>query len=108
MNRGRAWRTILAGAALAAAGVAVTVRARRARRRPTGPVGGTGFVGRNARLARLGARTTGGYAAHRARRVFASAERREELDRAHEIRSAEQVAAELGNMKGALMKLGRW
>ncbi len=29
------------------------------------------------------------------------------LDREHEIRSAEQVAAELGNMKGALMKLGQ-
>jgi predicted unusual protein kinase regulating ubiquinone biosynthesis (AarF/ABC1/UbiB family) len=56
---------------------------------------------------RLGARTTGGYAVHRARRVFASAERRDELDRAHEIRSAEQVATELGNMKGALMKLGQ-
>ena len=80
---------------------------RRARRAAAGPVVGTGFLARNARLARLGARTTGGYAVHRARRVFASAERREALDREHEIRSAEQVAAELGNMKGALMKLGQ-
>jgi predicted unusual protein kinase regulating ubiquinone biosynthesis (AarF/ABC1/UbiB family) len=67
----------------------------------------TGFVARNLRLARLGARTGRGYATHRARRVFASAARREELDRAHEIRTAEQVAAELGHMKGALMKLGQ-
>lgn len=67
----------------------------------------TGFVGRNARLARLGARTSGGFAVHRARRVFASAERRETLDREYEIRTAEQVATELGNMKGALMKLGQ-
>ena len=44
---------------------------------------------------------------HRARRVFASAERRETLDREYEIRTAEQVATELGNMKGALMKLGQ-
>ena len=58
---------------------------------PSGPVAETGFVGRNARLARLGARTSGGFAVHRARRVFASAERRETLDRAYEIRTAEQV-----------------
>jgi predicted unusual protein kinase regulating ubiquinone biosynthesis (AarF/ABC1/UbiB family) len=39
--------------------------------------------------------------------VFAGAERRETLDRAYEIKTAEQVATELGNMKGALMKLGQ-
>ncbi len=44
---------------------------------------------------------------HRARRVFAAAERREELDRRFEIRSVEQVVATLGNLKGALMKLGQ-
>jgi predicted unusual protein kinase regulating ubiquinone biosynthesis (AarF/ABC1/UbiB family) len=95
-------------AALAVTAAAVARLVARRRRSPAaGPVQGTGFVSRNLRLARLGAKTTGGYAAHRARRVFASAERREELDREHEIRSAEQVAAELGNMKGALMKLGQ-
>jgi predicted unusual protein kinase regulating ubiquinone biosynthesis (AarF/ABC1/UbiB family) len=104
VNRCRALRGLAAVAAVAATVVLVATR----RRRPTaGPVRGTGFVSRNLRLARLGARTTGGYAAHRARRVFASPERRDELDREHEIRSAEQVAAELGNMKGALMKLGQ-
>ena len=51
---------------------------------------------------------SGGYAVHRARRVFASAERREELDREHEIRTRpSRSRAELGNMKGALMKLGQ-
>ena len=54
-----------------------------------------------------GARTTGDFAVHRARRVFADAARREELDRAFEIRTAEQVAEALGQMKGALMKLGQ-
>jgi predicted unusual protein kinase regulating ubiquinone biosynthesis (AarF/ABC1/UbiB family) len=44
---------------------------------------------------------------HRARRVFASAERREALDAAHELRTAEQVADALGDMKGALMKVGQ-
>lgn len=95
-------------AAVVAGAVAGRILARRRDGVATiGPVAGTGAVTRSLRLARLGARTTGGLAAHRARRVFASAERRETLDREHEIRSAEQVAAELGNMKGALMKLGQ-
>jgi predicted unusual protein kinase regulating ubiquinone biosynthesis (AarF/ABC1/UbiB family) len=100
-------RAAFAAAAIVAIGSAAFLGARRRRTRPSSPVIETGFVGRNARLARLGARTTGGYAMHRARRVFATAERREVLDREHEIRTAEQVATELGNMKGALMKLGQ-
>ena len=62
---------------------------------------------RNLELARLGSKVGVDYAAHRARRVFASAARREELDTEFELRSAEQVVATLGNMKGALMKLGQ-
>ena len=46
-------------------------------------------------------------ATNRARRVFASAERKEALDAELELRTAEDVAATLGNMKGALMKLGQ-
>jgi predicted unusual protein kinase regulating ubiquinone biosynthesis (AarF/ABC1/UbiB family) len=42
-----------------------------------------------------------------ARKVFAGAERKEELSRAREFKTAQQVAAELGNMKGALMKVGQ-
>jgi len=99
--------TIAIGVALVGAAVVAGVAGARVRRRATGPVVGTGLLARNARLARLGARTGSGYAFHRARRRFASAERREDLDREHEIRTAEQVAATLGNMKGALMKLGQ-
>ncbi len=62
---------------------------------------------RNVEVAKLGSRVGAGWAAHRARRVFASAERREILDASFELRSAEQVVAALGNMKGALMKLGQ-
>ncbi len=62
---------------------------------------------RNVEVARLGSQVGVGWAAHRARRVFASAERRDALDAEFELRSAEQVAAALGNMKGALMKLGQ-
>ncbi|MBA3652728.1 MAG: AarF/ABC1/UbiB kinase family protein [Actinobacteria bacterium] len=62
---------------------------------------------RNVDVAKLGSRVGADWAAHRARRVFASAERREQLDTEFELRSAEQVVAALGNMKGALMKLGQ-
>ena len=58
-------------------------------------------------MARLGGRTGSAYAWHRARRAFASAERKESLDAAFELRSAEAVAETLGHMKGALMKLGQ-
>ncbi len=67
----------------------------------------TSRAGRNLHLARIGGRTGGAYALHRARRVFADAGRRRTLDAAFELRSAEQVAEALGNMKGALMKLGQ-
>ena len=39
--------------------------------------------------------------------MFASAARKEELDAELELRTAEDVAATLGNMKGALMKFGQ-
>ncbi len=47
------------------------------------------------------------YAGTAARKTFASAERRAELDRTRELATAQQVADELGQMKGALMKLGQ-
>jgi predicted unusual protein kinase regulating ubiquinone biosynthesis (AarF/ABC1/UbiB family) len=62
---------------------------------------------RNARLARLGARVGLTYASTAARKTFASYEQHEQLDRDRELRTAEQVAGELGQMKGALMKLGQ-
>jgi len=90
------------------AGVAV---ARARRRGPTGswpgPVRHGRRGARNARLAVLGARTGGAWATHRARRAFADAGRRQQLDREFELRTAEQVAEALGHMKGALMKVGQ-
>ena len=68
---------------------------------------GSTLLARNARLARLGARAGGRQAIAKAQGVFASAERREALDRSVELRHAEDVARELGQMKGALMKLGQ-
>ena len=62
---------------------------------------------RNLQLAGLGAKVGGAYATTAARKVFASHDRRAELDRERELRTAEAVAERLGNMKGALMKLGQ-
>ncbi len=62
---------------------------------------------RNSRLARLGARVGFGHASTKARSVFAGAERKEQLSRDRELKTAQQIASELGNMKGALMKLGQ-
>ena len=62
---------------------------------------------RNAQLARLGTRVGATYATTAAKKVFASAERRVALDHERELRTAEQVAERLGQMKGALMKLGQ-
>ena len=84
----------------------VVARARRSSG-ARGPVLGNTLLARNARLARLGARAGGRHALARAQGVFASAERREALDRSVELRHAEDVARELGQMKGALMKLGQ-
>jgi predicted unusual protein kinase regulating ubiquinone biosynthesis (AarF/ABC1/UbiB family) len=64
-------------------------------------------VDRNAELAKLAGQVGATAAANRARRVFASAARKEELDTELQLRTAEQVAARLGNMKGALMKIGQ-
>ena len=64
-------------------------------------------VDRGVRLARLGARRAAGYAGNRARRLAATEARRAELDEAFLIRSADDVARELGHMKGAMMKAGQ-
>ena len=58
-------------------------------------------------MAGVGAKAGGQYALHRARKVFASAERHAELDAAFELQTAESIAEALGNMKGAMMKLGQ-
>ncbi len=96
---------VVAGAGLAASAVGALLRSRGGRLRPA--LRQTGRAARSARLAGLGARTGGTLAMHRARRIFASAERREALDAEFELRTAEQVAESLGHMKGALMKLGQ-
>jgi predicted unusual protein kinase regulating ubiquinone biosynthesis (AarF/ABC1/UbiB family) len=101
-KRRRRWPFVLSGIfGVVAAGAAVL-----AQRDAHGRMGRS-WAGRSARLARMGAKVGGTYASTAARKTFASAERRGQLDRQREFRTAEQVAEELGQMKGALMKLGQ-
>ncbi|MFN8038262.1 MAG: AarF/ABC1/UbiB kinase family protein [Acidimicrobiales bacterium] len=108
MKRTRVLAASTAGAIVAAALVRQVQRGRAAH--PAGgghPIRHASQAARNAQLARVGAKAGAGFAAHRAKRVFASAERKEALDRQFELQTAEQVAEALGNMKGAMMKLGQ-
>lgn len=75
--------------------------------RSDGPVTGQTAEARKAELAALGGRLGAAGAAHRARKVFASAERRQALDEEHMLRTAEEVTRTLGGMKGVIMKLGQ-
>jgi predicted unusual protein kinase regulating ubiquinone biosynthesis (AarF/ABC1/UbiB family) len=89
----RRWGAV--AVALAAAGVALPRLAR------------SRVVRRRAEVARLGARVGARTAMNRAQRVFADADRREELSDALSLQTAEDVARTLGQMKGALMKVGQ-
>jgi predicted unusual protein kinase regulating ubiquinone biosynthesis (AarF/ABC1/UbiB family) len=63
--------------------------------------------GRGAALARLALRIGGRYVARSPRLIFASVERRGQLRHDLALRTADEVAEELGSMKGVLMKLGQ-
>ena len=94
-------RRVVAGAAAAALALGVGATAATARRRPAIR------LRRSARVWRLSARNSARYAAMRVRGMGSPAERRAELDAQFAIRTAEHVAAELGQMKGVLMKAGQ-
>ncbi len=93
----------LVGAAAVVGGVVTLLR----RRRDHGPVRHGRRAVRNLRIALLALRTGGSWAAYRTRRAFADAGEQRELDTRFELRTAEQVAETLGQMKGALMKIGQ-
>jgi predicted unusual protein kinase regulating ubiquinone biosynthesis (AarF/ABC1/UbiB family) len=100
---------VLAVVATATAGALAVQEANRRRDASVaaGPISTSGRNARTAAMAGLGARAGSQYALHRARKVFASAERHAELDAAFELQTAESIAEALGNMKGAMMKLGQ-
>lgn len=90
-----------------AAAAAVRLLATRRRAATHAPVTQQSRAARNVALARLGASVGSSYATLHARKLFASAARREQLDAEFQLRTAEDVATRLGQMKGALMKLGQ-
>ena len=104
-------RILLAVGTAAAVGAVAWSRRRRATAPAPAvsglPVGATGRLQRSALIAGTATKLGGGWAVDRARGVFADAARREELDLARQLRTAEAVADTLGNMKGAMMKLGQ-
>jgi predicted unusual protein kinase regulating ubiquinone biosynthesis (AarF/ABC1/UbiB family) len=63
--------------------------------------------GRGAAMARMLLRIGGRYAARSPRLLFASVQQRDELRHDLALRSADEVAEELGSMKGVLMKVGQ-
>ena len=112
MGRSGAGRWVGRGlrAALVAGGLGLGVSAvRRRQQRGQGrlPVSRTSRAARNLELARMGVGIGSAFAATNARKLFASAERRVELDEQLKLRTAEHVAERLGHMKGALMKIGQ-
>src|SRR2546425_533862 len=100
----RVSRVVFATASVLAAGAAAVGVATRSK---AGPVSHRSAIARRLKVARLGTKAGGTYAVHRARRVFANAARKEELDTRFEIKTAEEVAATLGDMKGLMMKVGQ-
>ncbi len=106
MNRRSRTALWLSAGGLAALGTAAVARSRRTAATPTA-IDQRGRGGRNALLARLGIQVGTTYATTQARKLFATAERRVELDHERELKTAEQIADRLGQMKGAMMKLGQ-
>ncbi len=94
-------------AALILAGTAALVAVHHAMRPQPGPIASAGRGRRTLKMAGLGAQAGRQYALHRARRAFASAERQGELDERFELQTAESITEALGQMKGAMMKLGQ-
>jgi predicted unusual protein kinase regulating ubiquinone biosynthesis (AarF/ABC1/UbiB family) len=62
---------------------------------------------RTARVWRLTARNGARYVAHRVLRLRSRGTRRDQLDQQFALRTSEDVARELGDMKGAMMKFGQ-
>ncbi len=107
-SRARTALTLIGLVTAAAAGaLAVKEARRRADADTSSPIDTSSRAQRTAAMAGIGAKAGGAYAVHRARRAFASAERQVFLDHQFELKTAESITEALGNMKGAMMKLGQ-
>lgn len=94
----------LASMVALAAGLAAAAQ-RQASERVASPL--TSRFGRSARVWKLSARNSARFAVSRVRGIGSAEARRAELDEQFAIRTAEDVAKELGEMKGVLMKAGQ-
>ena len=102
MNRSR----VASIAVLAAVAAAMTAAAAKAKQAASAsPI--TSRFGRTARIWKLSARNSARFAIFKVRGVASPADRRAQLDEQFAIRTAEDVAKELGEMKGVLMKAGQ-
>ncbi|WP_158412400.1 ABC1 kinase family protein [Ilumatobacter nonamiensis] len=88
--------------ALAAGLAAAAQRAGKSKATPL-----TSRFGRSAKVWKLSARNSARFAVSRVRGIGSAEERRAQLDEQFAIRTAEDVAQELGEMKGVLMKAGQ-
>jgi predicted unusual protein kinase regulating ubiquinone biosynthesis (AarF/ABC1/UbiB family) len=94
-----------AALAALAAGLAAAIAANKAR--PTDPAPVASRLNRSMRVWKLSARNSARFAVSKIRGVGSPAERRAELDEQFAIQTAADVAKELGEMKGVLMKAGQ-
>jgi predicted unusual protein kinase regulating ubiquinone biosynthesis (AarF/ABC1/UbiB family) len=93
--------------ALAAFGAVLALRSRSGATTITSAIRRGSMAARNTELLKMGAKVGATYASASARKVFADAPRRLEIDHETELKTAAHVADRLGQMKGALMKLGQ-
>ena len=89
-------------ASIAALAAGLAAAAQRAKQSPL-----TSRFTRSAKVWKLSARNSARFAVSRVRGIKAAEERRAELDEQFAIRTAADVAKELGEMKGVLMKAGQ-
>ncbi len=102
-NRRQQAASLAAMAALAAGLATAATKARQAA--ADSPL--TSRFSRTARIWKLSARNSARFAGTKLRGAMSPAERRAELDQQFAIRTAADVAKELGEMKGVLMKAGQ-
>ena len=95
-------RAIASIASIAALAAALAAAAQRAREKPV-----ASRFRRSAKVWKLSARNSTRFAISKVRGLGSAEERRAELDEQFAIRTAEDVAKELGEMKGVLMKAGQ-
>ncbi|HYD10968.1 MAG TPA: AarF/ABC1/UbiB kinase family protein, partial [Acidimicrobiales bacterium] len=101
-------RTVLTAAGAALLGAAGWYLLAKRSHDERGPVGKTTRAARTSELAAIAAKASGSVAAHKAKSAFTTdPAKREALEEQFQLRTAEHVAEALGNMKGALMKLGQ-